>query len=105
MRELDRLSQWLNLAILPQPRVLRRDPPLRRHSRSLDDGQTRAALDDAPEMRLVPHGMVSIFGRILAHGGHYDAVLESKPPQLERLKDFWDGGRYFGVEDSGPGWD
>lgn len=62
MRKVDRLLQRFNLTILPQPRIMWRDPPLRRHSRSFDYRETRATLDDAAEMCLVPHGVVAVLG-------------------------------------------
>lgn len=78
MRKLYHAPQRRNLAILPQPRVLRRDASFGRHGRGFYDCETWAALQDAAEVREVPGGEVPVGGGVLAHWGDEDAVLEGE---------------------------
>ena len=67
--ELDSLPERLNLAVLPQTRILRRDTALWQDGSSLNTRDTRAALNNATKMGQVPWCVVSILSRILTQWG------------------------------------
>ena len=67
--ELDSLPERLNLAVLPQTRIFRRDTALWQDGSSLDARDTGAALNNTTKMGQVPCRVVSILGGVLTQWG------------------------------------
>ena len=65
-------------AIVPQAQAGGRDAPLRQHGGCFDGEQCRAAVEQVAPVHQVPVGGLAVIGRVLAHGGHHDAVGQAQ---------------------------
>lgn len=86
--EIDDRGQGVTLGVVPQAKILRRDPALRGDAGSFDDDRARPAAGQTPVVHVVPgrgDAIVSLDG-ILAHGRHPDAVAHGETAQSDRFE-------------------
>ena len=72
--------------VVKEAQILRRDAALGFHGRRLEAQHAGAGKREMAEVDHVPCGRPAVFGRILAHGRHDDAIGESDAPQREWRK-------------------
>ena len=82
----------LNLAIIPNPQILRRDSPLWRDGGGFYDRQSRTARDDATQVREMPWRGVPVSRGVLAERREHDAILERDAPDLDGREDLGNSG-------------
>ena len=70
-----------------EPRAARRDAAVGAHGRGLGEHESRAADGEPAEVDHVPVVGRAVHGRVLAHGGHDDAVGERPAAELERREE------------------
>ena len=68
--------EWSDLAVFPQTGVFGRDAAFGEYGSCFDKSESRAALENAAQVREVPVGEVAVVGRVLAERREEDAVLE-----------------------------
>ncbi len=73
-------------AVVPQPEISVGDPRLRRHRRRLQGQEPGARHRELAEMHHVPVGGLAVAGRILAHRGDDDAVLQLQAVEAQGLE-------------------
>lgn len=71
------------MEVLPEAEVVGRDAPPCLDGSRLDDDQAEAERGAGAIVREVPVAGDAVPGRLLAHGGHHDAVAEIKVPETE----------------------
>src|SRR2546423_8282330 len=86
MNETDNSIQHLDVPIVPNPEVLRTDPPLRQNGRCLSQDQPGATHRPAAEMNEMPVARVAILARILTHRGDEDPIRKLHVSNRERIK-------------------
>jgi hypothetical protein len=74
----------IEVRIVPDPGVMRRDAAFGDNGRGLDESKTRPTGNDAPQVCKVPRREVAILAGVLAEGGEGDAVGEGKAADVER---------------------
>jgi hypothetical protein len=72
--------------VIPQAEASRRDAAGRFHRRGLDAEYRRTRQRQRVDVREVPVSGLAVFGGILAHRRHHDAVGKREITQLERRK-------------------
>lgn len=91
-----------NLGVLPEARVFRGDAAVGGHGGGFDDGEGGAVEGVLPQVDKVEVGQVAVGGRVHAHGGDGEAVLEGEAADGEGGEDGWDGGGI--IHEGGAGW-
>ncbi len=81
--------------VVPQADVGEADPPLGLDGGSLDRQQAGARGGKLAQMLNMPVGHRAVLGRILAHGGDDDAVVEGQAADGERLEKLGSGHEYL----------
>lgn len=79
-------GQSLDVRVVPDAQVVRRNASFRQHRGGLQDDQSYAARGAAAVVNDVPVIREAVHRRVLAHRRHADAVAQRYAPQLQRRK-------------------
>ena len=91
VHELDDPAPRLGLLVVPDPRVLRRDPALRHDGGGLGQHQPEPAGRPRAEVHQVPVVGHAVGRGVLAHRRQPDAVAQRQPTQRDRLEQLGQG--------------